>query len=188
MITKELVLQWYSLSKDSYEFAQRAAAHGAAQREKELMAVGMEPKQYIGVDDEPDFTYYTATQLAAARLQGAEEARSRILNMTLPELAADDWLNAGKGEHTEEDLTVTKCAECEGTGGHWSTTHAWCPECDGTGEKSDHPASVNQGLLEALKRLLSDIEEYQTINHLGGENNHWQVIARATIAGVLNES
>jgi hypothetical protein len=37
-------------------------------------------------------------------------------------------------------------------------------------------------LLEALQGLLTDIVEYQTINNLGGENNHWQVIARAAIA------
>ena len=37
-------------------------------------------------------------------------------------------------------------------------------------------------LLAALKALLLDIEEYQRINHLGGEQNHAQVIARAAIA------
>lgn len=37
-------------------------------------------------------------------------------------------------------------------------------------------------LLAALKGLLADITEYQTLNKLGGENNHWQVIARAAIA------
>lgn len=37
-------------------------------------------------------------------------------------------------------------------------------------------------LLEALRGLLADIEEYQRRNHLGGENNHWQVAARAAIA------
>ncbi len=36
-------------------------------------------------------------------------------------------------------------------------------------------------LLEALQGLLADITEYQTINKLGGENNHWQVRARAAI-------
>ena len=33
----------------------------------------------------------------------------------------------------------------------------------------------------ALKGLLEDITEYQTINNLGGENNHWQVIARTVL-------
>lgn len=37
-------------------------------------------------------------------------------------------------------------------------------------------------LLDALKVLLADIEEYQRINKLGGETNHWQVISRAAIA------
>lgn len=37
-------------------------------------------------------------------------------------------------------------------------------------------------LLEALKGLLADIEEYQRINLLGGENNHWQIISRSAIA------
>lgn len=36
-------------------------------------------------------------------------------------------------------------------------------------------------LLEVLEGLLQDIEDYQTINNLGGENNHWQVIARNVI-------
>lgn len=42
-------------------------------------------------------------------------------------------------------------------------------------------------LLEALNGLLADIEEYQQINKLGGENNHWQVISRAAIAKALGE-
>jgi hypothetical protein len=37
-------------------------------------------------------------------------------------------------------------------------------------------------LLGALEGLLADITEYQTINHLDGENNHSQVRARAAIA------
>ena len=41
---------------------------------------------------------------------------------------------------------------------------------------------VNAELLEALKVLLDDITDYQTINNLGGENNHSQVQARAAIA------
>jgi hypothetical protein len=40
---------------------------------------------------------------------------------------------------------------------------------------------VNRRLREALQGLLDDITEYQTINHLGGENNHWQVTARAAL-------
>lgn len=45
-----------------------------------------------------------------------------------------------------------------------------------------HLIAAAPDLLEALKGLLSDIEEYQRINKLGGENNHWQVISRAAIA------
>jgi hypothetical protein len=37
-------------------------------------------------------------------------------------------------------------------------------------------------LYEALQGLLGDIMEYQSINNLGGENNHWQVKARAALA------
>lgn len=37
-------------------------------------------------------------------------------------------------------------------------------------------------ILEALKGLLADIQDYQRINNLGGEDNHWQVIARVAIA------
>jgi hypothetical protein len=40
---------------------------------------------------------------------------------------------------------------------------------------------VNRRLRDALQGLLDDITEYQTINHLGGENNHWQVAARAAL-------
>ena len=41
---------------------------------------------------------------------------------------------------------------------------------------------VNAQLLFALKMLLDDITDYQTINNLGGENNYSQVQARAAIA------
>ena len=37
-------------------------------------------------------------------------------------------------------------------------------------------------VLEALKMLLADVKDYQRINHLGGEDNHAQVRARAAIA------
>lgn len=36
-------------------------------------------------------------------------------------------------------------------------------------------------LLEALRGLLADITEYQAINNLGGEDNHWQIRARDAI-------
>ena len=42
--------------------------------------------------------------------------------------------------------------------------------------------AASPDLLFALKGLLADITEYQTLNNLGGEDNHWQVIARAAIA------
>jgi hypothetical protein len=35
---------------------------------------------------------------------------------------------------------------------------------------------------EALEGLLADITEYQTINNLGGENNHWQAASRKALA------
>jgi hypothetical protein len=37
-------------------------------------------------------------------------------------------------------------------------------------------------MLEALKGLLADIQDYQRINNLGGDDNHWQAMARAAIA------
>lgn len=43
-------------------------------------------------------------------------------------------------------------------------------------------------LLDALQGLLADIQDYQRINNLGGENNHWQVIASAAIAKALGEA
>lgn len=41
--------------------------------------------------------------------------------------------------------------------------------------------NLHDELLVALEGLLADISEYQTKNNLGGENNHWQVIARKLI-------
>ena len=38
-------------------------------------------------------------------------------------------------------------------------------------------------LREALSGLLADIQDYQRANNLGGEDNHWQVIARAALKG-----
>jgi hypothetical protein len=52
--------------------------------------------------------------------------------------------------------------------------HSCGPTCTKAG-------CVNVRLREALQGLLDDITEYQTINHLGGENNHWQVAARAAL-------
>lgn len=37
-------------------------------------------------------------------------------------------------------------------------------------------------LYAALKELLADIEDYQSRNHLGGHDNHAQVMARAALA------
>ena len=50
--------------------------------------------------------------------------------------------------------------------------------------KARHDAlrASHRALMEALNGLLADVIEYQTINHLGGEANHWQVFARAAIA------
>lgn len=42
-------------------------------------------------------------------------------------------------------------------------------------------------LVAALKGLLADIEEYQTINNLGGGNNHWQVAARKALNNLPEE-
>jgi len=44
-----------------------------------------------------------------------------------------------------------------------------------------HLISAAPDLLAALEGLLADITDYQTINNLGGENNHWQVMACAAI-------
>ncbi len=41
---------------------------------------------------------------------------------------------------------------------------------------------------EALTGLLADISEYQTINNLGGENNHWQVRAREALSSEYRDN
>lgn len=40
--------------------------------------------------------------------------------------------------------------------------------------------------VEVLRYLLADIQDYQRINNLGGENNHSQVRARAFLAKLEN--
>jgi hypothetical protein len=59
-------------------------------------------------------------------------------------------------------------------------------------EKENAPIAENAHLIaaapdlfEALKNLLADIVNYQTINNLGGENNACQVAARAALAKAL---
>ena len=99
MITKELVEQWamdnaivasnaYRASRHDLDcmykawpeellaFAQRAAAYGAEQRESELMAGGVKPADVYYVEG-TKYIRYSAEQLAAARLRGAEEADGR---------------------------------------------------------------------------------------------------------------
>lgn len=52
---------------------------------------------------------------------------------------------------------------------------------------ANHDVALRESLatlgitVEALSGSLADIEEYQTINNLGGENNHWQVAARKVL-------
>lgn len=50
-----------------------------------------------------------------------------------------------------------------------------------------HLIAAAPDLYEALDGLLADITEYQEINFLGGENNHWQVRARAALAKARGE-
>lgn len=106
MITKELVEQFVNNALEDKDYGQFlinlckiAAAHGAAQRDAELIGVGMQPivrvtPSMLGVfpvwfdGDWHKSVYrregeygtgiplYTATQLAAARLQGAEDERA----------------------------------------------------------------------------------------------------------------
>jgi Lar family restriction alleviation protein len=58
----------------------------------------------------------------------------------------------------------------------------WIEDVDaGVYDVQPDAAAREAALREALIGLLADIQDYQRINNLGGENNHWQVIARALI-------
>ena len=50
-----------------------------------------------------------------------------------------------------------------------------------------HLIAAAPELYEALEGLLADITEYQEINNLGGQNNHWQVKAKAALAKARGE-
>ncbi len=57
-----------------------------------------------------------------------------------------------------------------------------CAEMDASVADAKQQRQHVADLLAALKALLADIEDYQRINHLGGESNQSQVLARAAIA------
>ena len=86
MITKELVEQWSDESGEKatpgqmvWYIAQRAAAYGAEQRERELLEEGVYPKWHLD------------SMVAAARLQGAEEIRAKIVTILLK--PSNDYMN-----------------------------------------------------------------------------------------------
>ena len=46
----------------------------------------------------------------------------------------------------------------------------------------DRLKAENERLTFALQGLHDDMADYSRLNHLGAENNHWMVIARAALA------
>lgn len=60
-------------------------------------------------------------------------------------------------------------------------------DCKEVRSADAHLIAAAPDLYEALDGLLADITEYQEINFLGGENNHWQVRARAALAKARGE-
>lgn len=83
----------------------------------------------------------------------------------------------GEAESLESAITVGMTP---------ATTLVQSPWFDDTeNEANARLIAAAPDLLEALRGLLADITEYQAINKLGGENNHWQVRARAAIAKAL---
>lgn len=85
----------------------------------------------------------------------------------------DAWNHrVGKLPEGMENRTIL-FKECEKGHGRL-TANNWidkgCPHC------------VSDGLRQALAGLLADITEYQTVNNLGGENNHWQIMARKALS------
>lgn len=55
-------------------------------------------------------------------------------------------------------------------------------------EERDKLVELTDDLYCVLSGLLADITEYQDINNLGGENNHWQIKAREILTKVREES
>lgn len=64
----------------------------------------------------------------------------------------------------------------------WKVTEENQEELEAQQAKVANLIAAAPDLFTALVGLLADITEYQTINKLGGENNHWQVRAREAIA------
>ncbi len=56
-----------------------------------------------------------------------------------------------------------------------------------TRDANAHLLAASWELYQALKMLLEDIQDYQRINHLGGESNASQVLARAALAKARGE-
>ena len=61
-------------------------------------------------------------------------------------------------------------------------TKVWVSKAINKGKTSSNLSDHAPNLLMALEGLLEDITEYQTINNINGQNNHWQILARKTIA------
>ena len=95
MIDPKLIEQWTiesgfllrgTVTEALIKVCERAAAHGAEQREKELLATGMEPVPFVVTrmygNCSTDRTYFTSEQVSAARLQGASVNQQLLESLT----------------------------------------------------------------------------------------------------------
>ena len=122
------------------------------------------------------------------------DLRSRLLNEdhSYHEAACHEAWTKIEALTAERDIAVADLAAlkqaiaAKGGSEHAPTQDAYDAACRALiswRNRADKAEADNARLREALSGLLADIQDYQRINSFGGENNHWQVIARAALKG-----
>ena len=187
MITKELVEQWlqesgnYEVAVAQVEYiAQRAAAHGAAQRDAELMGVGVEPvtPDYFEHEDDddtwrecPDDCDIIESAGGSDLIIGSEyecevawRGKQRFRVTKLPDDADDDYevklISSSHDFYTADQLTA---ARLQGADEMKQLLAEYRETVDSAVERGNQIVllnaritdleRVNQGLLEALETI-----------------------------------